>query len=72
MTNLTDNDVYLSNDDVDDLPDRPHWGPHLAKLLHRSIGLLNIVDIKAILILNSYHHKYYSAHLSGFYILSQC
>ena len=49
MTNLTDDDVFLSNDDVDDLPDRPHWGPHLAKLLHRSIGLFNIVDIKAIL-----------------------
>ena len=24
MTNLTDDDGYLSNDDVDDLPDRPH------------------------------------------------
>ena len=54
MTNLTDteddDDGYLPNDDVDDLPDRPHWGPHLAKLLHRSIGLINIVDIKDILI----------------------
>ena len=50
MTNLTDDDVYILNDNVDDLPDRPHWGPHLVKLLHRSTGLLNIVDIMAILI----------------------
>ena len=50
MTNLTDDGVYLPNDDVDDLPDRPHWGPHLVKLLYCSTGLLNIVDIKAILI----------------------
>ena len=50
MTNLIDDNGYLSNVDVDDLPDRPHWGPHLVKLLHRSTGLLNIVDIMAILI----------------------